>query len=90
MACGHPGQAGHAWQALDLAGDHLQETGNYRAIIDLIDAIECDRAPISSDRDARWALEMIHGRTHPKFLDSALFFQTLSVLIRSRNRISGH
>ena len=56
-----PWRGGREWQVLDLAGDHLQETGNYRAIIDLIDAIERDRAPISSDRDARWALEMIHG-----------------------------
>lgn len=56
-----PWRGGHTWHALDLAGDHLQETGNYRAVIDLIDAIESDRAPISSDRDARWALEMIHG-----------------------------
>ena len=56
-----PWDGGHAWHALGLLDDHLQDTGNYRALIDLIDAIERDRAPISSARDARWALEMIHG-----------------------------
>ncbi len=56
-----PWAGGHAWRPLDLLGDHLQDAGNYRAIVDLIDAIERDRAPTSSARDARWALEMIHG-----------------------------
>ena len=56
-----PWDGGHAWHALGLSDDPLQDAGNYRALIDLIDAIERDRAPISSARDARWALEMIHG-----------------------------
>ena len=36
-------------------------TGNRLAIVDLIDAVEQDREPVSSARDAVGALEMILG-----------------------------
>lgn len=56
-----PWAGSHAWASLGLAQEPLQEAGNRRAILDLIDAIENDREPISSARGARWALEMILG-----------------------------
>ena len=56
-----PWAGGHGWNSLHLGQDSLQETGNYNAIVDLIDAVENDRDPISSILGARWALEMIHG-----------------------------
>jgi hypothetical protein len=35
--------------------------GNRRAAWDLLCAAQQDREPVSSGKDARWALEMIHG-----------------------------
>ena len=48
------------WTALDLPEEGLGH-GNTMAIIDLIDAIESDRKPVSSASDAVAALEMILG-----------------------------
>jgi len=48
------------WEPLKLDDTSLS-TGNQLAIIDLIDAVENDRKPISSGRDALAALEMILG-----------------------------
>ncbi len=50
-----------AWEELAVPKGSLQEDGNRLAVLDLMNAIENDRTPISSDEDARWALEMIHG-----------------------------
>jgi predicted dehydrogenase len=56
-----PWAGDHAWTSLGLAAEPLQEAGNRQAILNLIDSMENDREPISSVRDARWALEMILG-----------------------------
>ncbi len=53
----HPDQA---WEAIDL-DDTPFFKGNELAILDLIDAIENDRKPISAAEDAVAALEMILG-----------------------------
>jgi len=55
-----PVDASQKWEKLDLDDTPLR-TGNQIAIIDLIDAIENDREPISSGRAAVAALEMILG-----------------------------
>lgn len=49
------------WLPLEEASDEPLSTGNRLAIVDLIEAIEEDREPISSARDAVAALEMILG-----------------------------
>jgi predicted dehydrogenase len=55
-----PWDTTRTWQKLELETLPLLD-GNRRAIVDLIDAIENDRPPISSGNDARAALEMIVG-----------------------------
>ena len=55
-----PSNADQQWENLDLP-DQPPTSGNQLAIIDLIDAAENDRKPISSDADAVAALEMILG-----------------------------
>ena len=55
-----PADASQRWESLDLEETPLL-TGNQLAIVDLIDAIENDRDPLSSGRDAIAALEMIVG-----------------------------
>ena len=49
------------WVLLDAGPDHPLPTGNQLAIVDLIAAAEEDRQPLSSDRDAVAALEMVLG-----------------------------
>ena len=49
------------WEPMDLTYESLHEAGNHHAAADLLEAIEADRAPLSSGRDATAALEMIHG-----------------------------
>ena len=56
-----PWAGGCDWMPLDVPMLPLHEAGNRLAALDLIDAIEVDREPLSSARDARWALEMILG-----------------------------
>ncbi len=57
-----PNDTDRKWQPLDGVGNQdFQREGNKRAVLDLIDAIENDREPISSARDAVAALEMILG-----------------------------
>lgn len=56
-----PAEAEWRWEPLDLGPDASLEEGNRLAIIDLIQAIEADREPRSSARDAVAALEMILG-----------------------------
>ncbi len=55
-----PHDLSQRWEPLKLDDTSLY-AGNQLAIIDLIDAIENDREPISSGRDAVSALEMILG-----------------------------
>ena len=55
-----PKEAAQKWEPLDF-DDQPLPTGNQLAIIDLIDAIENDRKPLSADSDAVAALEMIVG-----------------------------
>ena len=55
-----PSDTSRKWEGLEL-GDATLHQGNQLAIMDLIDAIENDRKPISSARDAVAALEMILG-----------------------------
>jgi predicted dehydrogenase len=57
----HPAQTERVWQPLEVTLGEDLHSGNQRAIIDLIEAIEGDRAPISSAADAVAALEMILG-----------------------------
>ena len=58
--CWLPADAAQKWEALDIE-DAPVPVGNQLAIMDLIDAIENDRKPISSAEDAVAALEMILG-----------------------------
>ena len=55
-----PANTSQRWEPLELEDTPLL-TGNQLAIVDLIDAAENDRDPISSGRDAVAALEMILG-----------------------------
>ena len=55
-----PGERSQGWEHLAFEDDTLS-TGNQLAIKDLISAIEEDREPLSSGRDAVAALEMILG-----------------------------
>ncbi len=62
-----PGRSGSKWETVTSAGIGKPEPirdgghggGNYAAVMDLIEAIEKDRQPISSVYDARAATEMI-------------------------------
>ena len=56
-----PAAADQGWEPLEGVPDDPLATGNRLAIIDLIDAVEQDREPVSSARDAVAALEMILG-----------------------------
>jgi predicted dehydrogenase len=56
-----PSASEQQWQALAELPQQPLQTGNQLAIIDLIAAIEEGRKPLSSDRDAVAALEMILG-----------------------------
>ena len=56
-----PAAAEQEWQRLEEVEEQPLQSGNQLAIIDLIGAIEEDRAPLSSARDAVAALEMILG-----------------------------
>ena len=58
--CWMPADASQNWEAMAIDDTPLLG-GNQLAIIDLIDAIENDRKPISSAADAVAALEMILG-----------------------------
>ena len=60
-----PGRSGAKWEAISSNGVGKPETrdnkhgSNHAAVLDLIDAIEKDRQPVSSVYDARAATEMI-------------------------------
>ena len=56
-----PWQGGYDWVPLNVPTASLHEAGNRLAIVDLINAVKNDREPLSSARDARWALDMIWG-----------------------------
>ena len=56
-----PGDPDQRWVPLLDPGDGSLGTGNQLAIIDLIEAVEKDRKPVSSASDAVAALEMILG-----------------------------
>ena len=58
--CWSPADGSQKWEAVPI-DDTPFSSGNNLAIIDLIDAIENDRKPISSAEDAVAALEMILG-----------------------------
>ena len=55
-----PENTSQQWEVVDLEMVPLGD-GNRRAVLDLMDAIEEDRDPLSSGRDAVAALEMILG-----------------------------
>lgn len=56
-----PDDADAAWSPLDLGEDAPLGAGNQLAVLDLIDAAEQNRQPLSSAADAVAALEMILG-----------------------------
>ena len=56
-----PAERQQGWLPLDEVPDQPLGVGNRRAIVDLIEAIEEEREPLSSARDAVAALEMILG-----------------------------
>jgi len=56
-----PWERNVSWQDLEVPKGSLHDDGNRLAVLDLMDAVENGRDPISSAEDARWALEMIHG-----------------------------
>tara|TARA_Y100001933_G_scaffold211766_1_gene216658 strand:+ start:455 stop:1555 length:1101 start_codon:yes stop_codon:yes gene_type:complete len=56
-----PHDATRAWRPMEGLPDVPLSDGNTRAIADLVAAIEEDRPPLSSARDARSALEMVLG-----------------------------
>ena len=68
-----PTDASQKWEKLDLDDTSLQ-TGNQLAIIDMMDAIENDREPISSDRAAVAALEMILGAYESQITGGRVMF----------------
>jgi hypothetical protein len=55
-----PEDESQVWEVLDLEAAPLAD-GNRLAILDLIDAIEHNRQPLSSGVDAVKALEMVLG-----------------------------
>ena len=61
------------WENLQLENNQLME-GNQLAAVDLIQAIENDREPISSAADAVAALEMIHGAYVSQISKSRIYF----------------
>ena len=58
--CWSPANTDQKWEALEV-DDTPFSSGNNLAVLDLIDAIENDRKPISAAEDAVAALEMILG-----------------------------
>jgi len=56
-----PADAGQRWEPLADLPDATLGEGNRLAIVDLLRAVETDREPLSSARDAVAALEMILG-----------------------------
>ncbi len=56
-----PADAEQRWEPLEGLPDDSLATGNVLALVDLINAIEEDREPVSSARSAVAALEMILG-----------------------------
>jgi predicted dehydrogenase len=70
-----PWKGDHAWVELDV-GERLplQAAGNRLAVLDLLEAVEEDRQPLSSARDARAALEMILGAYESQIRGSRHFF----------------
>ena len=59
-SCWSPANASQSWEAMEV-DDTPFSSGNNLAVLDLIDAIENDRKPISAAEDAVAALEMILG-----------------------------
>ena len=59
-ACWAPADTSQEWEPMQI-DDTPIFGGNQLAIVDLIDAVENDRKPISSAEDAVAALEMIIG-----------------------------
>jgi len=56
-----PSEVGQRWEPVEELPDATLGDGNRLAIIDLMEAIETDREPLSSGADAVAALEMILG-----------------------------
>ena len=68
-----PSNPTQEWEAIDL-DDTPFSSGNELAILDLIDAIENDRKPISAAEDAVAALEMILGTYHSQLTGQRVQF----------------
>ena len=69
-----PADQGQRWQDIDEVADEPLSMGNDLAIGDLIDAVENDREPISSARDAVAALEMILGAYEAQITGARVHF----------------
>jgi predicted dehydrogenase len=71
--CWAPADASQKWEAM-----HIDDTpllgGNQLAIIDLIDAVENNRKPLSSAEDALAALEMIVGAYDSQLTGKRVYF----------------
>ena len=72
-----PSQGDRVWLPLEEAADEPLPTGNQLAIIDLIEAAEEDRQPISSAADAVAALEMILGAYESQITGGRVAFPML-------------
>ena len=69
-----PDDSTRSWLPIDGPPDAPLSDGNTRAVVDLIAAIEDDRPPLSSARDARSALEMILGAYEAQITGSRVAF----------------
>lgn len=70
-----PAEASQGWTPVAVESQPLM-TGNQLAIRDLIGAIEEDREPLSSARDAVAALEMILGAYESQITGARVYFPT--------------
>ena len=68
-----PEDESQAWNVLDLETVPFAD-GNRSAILDLIDAIQRDRQPLSSGADAVKALEMVLGAYASQITGSRVTF----------------
>ncbi len=68
-----PSDTSQKWEPLELDDTPLY-TGNQLAIVDLVDAIENDREPLSSGRAAVAALEMILGAYESQITGERVIF----------------
>jgi predicted dehydrogenase len=68
----YPWAEAPTWRDMQLPHDDLHKAGNHRAAVDLLEAIEQQRPPLSSARDAMAVLELIHGCYHSQLRDARM------------------